>query len=84
MREFDLVVEGEAYRVTDPPIVAAMAECWAAQGWPCCAEETDRELTAECSAPTASPPPWFVYRITLPSATALRIFEPRRATRWRF
>lgn len=33
-REFDLVVDGKARRVTDPPTVAAMAERWAAQGWP--------------------------------------------------
>src|SRR6476620_8856473 len=32
--EFDLVVEGTAKSVTDPPTVAAMAERWAAEGWP--------------------------------------------------
>jgi Pyridoxamine 5'-phosphate oxidase len=31
--EFDLVVEGEARQVTDPPTVAAMAALWAAEGW---------------------------------------------------
>src|SRR5258706_2685209 len=29
MREFDLVVEGEAHQVADPSTVAAMAERWA-------------------------------------------------------
>jgi PPOX class probable F420-dependent enzyme len=84
MREFDLVVEGEAQRVTDPPTVAAMAERWAAEGWPCRVDETGLALTAEYSAPSAGPPPWFVYRITLGSATALAISEPGGATRWRF
>jgi hypothetical protein len=84
MREFDLVVEGAAHRITDPPTVAAMAERWAADGWPCRVDETGEALTAEFSAPSAGPPPWFVYRITAGSATALSILEPGGATRWRF
>jgi PPOX class probable F420-dependent enzyme len=83
-REFDLAVEGDARQVTDPPVVAAMAERWAAQGWPCRVDETGRALTAEYSAPSAGPPPWFVYRITPRSATALATIEPGGATRWRF
>jgi len=84
MREFDLVVEGNAYRVIDPSIVAVMAERWAAEGWPCRVDETGQALTAEYSAPSAGPPPWFVYRITPRSATALAILEPCGATSWRF
>jgi hypothetical protein len=84
MREFDLVVEGEAQQISDPPIVAALAERWAAGGWPCRVDETGRALTAEYSAPSAGPPPWFVYHITARSATALSILEPGGATRWRF
>ena len=84
MREFDLVVEGEAQQVTEPRVVAAMAEHWAAGGWPCRVDETGRALTAEYSAPSAGPPPWFVYRITPRSATALATIEPGGATRWRF
>ena len=57
MRESDLVLEGDAQQVTDPPIVAAMAERWAAGGWPCRVDETGRALTAEYSAPSAGPPP---------------------------
>jgi hypothetical protein len=45
---------------------------------------TDRALTAEYSAPSAGPPPWFVYRLTARSATALATVEPHGATRWRF
>jgi len=84
MREFDLVVEGDAHRIEDPPIVAGMAERWAAEGWPCRVDETGRALTADYSAPSAGPPPWFVYRISPRSATALAILEPGGATRWRF
>jgi PPOX class probable F420-dependent enzyme len=84
MREFDLVLEGEAEQVTDPPIVAAMSERWAAGGWPCRVDETGRALTAEYSAPSAGPPPWFIYRIAPRSATALATVEPGGATRWRF
>ena len=82
--EFDLVVEGEARKVTDPTIVAALAERWAAEGWPCRVDETGSALTAEYSAPSAGPPPWFVYRITPHTATALATVEPGGATRWRF
>jgi PPOX class probable F420-dependent enzyme len=84
MREFDLVLEGDAHQVTDPATVSAMAERWAAAGWPCRVDETGRALTADYSAPSAGPPPWFVYRITPRSATALAILEPGGATRWRF
>lgn len=81
---FDLVVEGEAHQVTDPPTVAAMAARWAAEGWPARVDDTGRALTAEYSAPSAGPPPWFVYRLTASSATALATVEPGGATRWRF
>ena len=67
-----------------PPIVAGMAERWAAEGWPCRVDETGRALTAEFSAPSAGPPPWFVYRITPRAATALATVDPGGATRWRF
>jgi hypothetical protein len=82
--EFDLVVEGDARPVTDPPTVAAMAARWAAEGWPARVDETGRAITAEYSAPSAGPPPWCVYRFTPHTATALSTVEPGGATRWRF
>jgi PPOX class probable F420-dependent enzyme len=82
--EFDLVIEGTAEKVTDAAIVAAMAERWAAEGWPARVDETGQALTAEFSAPSAGPPPWFVYRITPHRATALETVEPGGATRWTF
>lgn len=82
--EFDVAVEGEAHKVTDPPTVAAMAERYAAHGWPARVDETGEALTAEFSAPSAGPPPWFVYRLEARAATALATTEPGGATRWRF
>jgi PPOX class probable F420-dependent enzyme len=82
--DFDLVVEGEARKNTDPPTVAVMAERWAEQGWPARVDDTGQALTAEFSAPSAGPPPWFVYRIVPSTATALLTVEPGGATRWRF
>lgn len=84
LTEFDLVVEGEAELVTDPELVAAMAQRWAEGGWPARVDESGTALTAEFSAPSAGPPPWHVYRITPKAATALATVEPGGATRWRF
>jgi hypothetical protein len=82
--EFDLVVEGEADKVTDRATVAAMAARWAAGGWPAEPDETGEALTAPFSAPSAGPPPWHVYRLTPRRATALSTVEPGGATRWTF
>jgi pyridoxamine 5'-phosphate oxidase-like protein len=82
--DFDLVVEGEAEKVTDPSTVADMAERWAAEGWPARVDESGLALTAEFSAPSAGPPPWSVYRLVARQATALATIEPGGATRWTF
>jgi PPOX class probable F420-dependent enzyme len=82
--DFDLVVEGEAHKVTDPATVAAMAKRWAAAGWPARVDETGMAITAEYSAPSAGPPPWFVYRLSPKTATALLTVDEGGATRWRF
>ena len=82
--ESDFVLEGDAQQVNDPSAVADMAERWAAGGWPCKVDETGRAITADYSAPSAGPPPWFVYRITPRSAIGLSTIEPGGATRWRF
>ena len=83
VREFDFVVEGAATKITDPPTVSGMAERWRAVGWPCRVDETGEALTADFSAPSAGPPPWFIYRMTPQSATALGTVDPG-ATRWQF
>lgn len=83
-REFDLVVDAVASRVTDPPTVAAMAERWAAGGWPARVDDSGQALTADFSAPSAGPPPWHVYRLAIHRATAVATVEPGGATRWQF
>ena len=82
--QFDLVVEGEAHRVTDQATVAAMADRWAAVGWPARVDDTGSALTAEYSAPSAGPPPWSVYRMTIRRSAAVATVEPGGATRWQF
>lgn len=80
--DFDLVVEGSAARVADAADVAELAQRWNAAGWPCRVDESGSALTAEFSAPSAGPPPWFVYRVTVESATGVLTVEPGGATRW--
>ena len=82
--DFDLVVEGEASRVTDRETVAALAARWAAGGWPCEVDESGVALTAPFSAPSGGRPPYFVYSIEPRSATAVATVEPGGATRWTF
>jgi PPOX class probable F420-dependent enzyme len=82
--EFDLVAEGVAERVTDPATVAKMVAVWNASGWPAQVDASGQALTAEYSAPSAGPPPWFVYRIALRRATALAVTGTGGATRWTF
>jgi PPOX class probable F420-dependent enzyme len=83
-KEFDVVINGDAARVTDPALVATMADQWNAQGWPARVDESGVALTAEYSAPSAGPPPWTIYRITPRAATAVATVDPGGATQWRF
>lgn len=81
---FDLVVEAEAHKVTDPATVAAMAARWSAAGWPARVDDSGVAITAEYSAPSAGPPPWLVHQLTPRRATALETVEPGGATNWSF
>ena len=82
--EFDLVVSGDAAKVTDRHLVSTMADQWNSAGWPARVDETGAALTAEYSAPSAGPPPWTIYRITAHDATALVTVDPGGATHWEF
>src|SRR5271165_1787248 len=82
--DFDLVMEGEAEKISDPATVATMAEQWRVQGWPARVDETGIALTADYSAPSAGPPPWTIYRLIAREATAVVTVDPGGATRWRF
>ena len=64
--------------------VAKMAALWAEGGWPARVDDSGVALTAEFSAPSAGPPPWFVYRLNPRQAMALATIEPGGATRWTF
>ena len=77
---FDLVIEGNAQRVTDADELRAAAATFNQQGWP--AEVDGDGLTAEYSAPSAGPPPLHVYRITPATVFAFGTAEPYRATRF--
>jgi PPOX class probable F420-dependent enzyme len=83
-QEFDLVVDGEARKVTDPAKVADIAQWAAADGWPARVDDTGEAITTEFSAPSAGRPPWRVYRLVPRTATALATVEPGGATRWQF
>jgi hypothetical protein len=80
--EFDLVIEGEATKVTDEARLQHIADAYAAEGW----QPTVRDgaLYAEYSAPSAGAPPWEVYEVTPTTIFALGTAEPYGATRWRF
>ena len=78
----DLVLEGEALRLTDHETLKALAGRYRAGGWP--AEVEGDALTAPFSAPSAGPPPYFLYRFTFHTAFGVATAEPFGATRWRF
>ena len=79
---FDIVLEGEAMKVTDDAKLKRIAEAYAADGWP--ATVRDGALYAPYSAPSAGPPPWHVYEVTPTTVFGLGAAEPFGATRWRF
>lgn len=78
----DLVLEGEAHRVTDRPTLDQVASTFAEGGWP--AEVAGDAITAPYSAQSAGPPPWHLYRLTVHTAFGVGLREPHGASRWRF
>jgi len=78
----DLVLEGEATRVTDAETLESVAARYREMGWP--AEVDGDAFTAPYSAPSAGPPPWNVYRVAIHTAFGVAGEEPHGATRWRF
>ncbi|SDH83787.1 Pyridoxamine 5'-phosphate oxidase [Actinokineospora alba] len=82
LRGMDLVLEGEAHRVTDTDTLERVAAVYRTGGWPATVE--DDALTAPFSAPSAGPPPWYLYRLTLHTAVGVAGAEPNGATRWDF
>lgn len=84
IRDADVVVEGDATRVTDPDLVARIAQAWADQGWPAEPAEDGTGITAPFNAPSQGLPPWSVYRVETRSAIVALGSEPGGLTRFRF
>ena len=82
VRGIDLTFEGEASRVTEGPALGRLAAAYRAVGWP--AEVEGDAFTAPFSAPSAGPPPWYLYRVTFHTVFGVASAEPHGATRWRF
>ena len=79
--DIDLVLEGEATRVTDTVTLEQLAERLRDVGWPATVEGD--AFTAPFSAPSAGPPPWHLYRLDFHTAFGVATAEPYGATRWR-
>ena len=78
----DLVIEGTAERVTDDATLQRIAKRYADEGWP--ARVEDQAFTYDYSAPSAGPPPWYLYEVTPTTIYGVLASEPGGATRWRF
>ena len=59
-----------------------LADVFAEGGW--APTVADGGFTHEFSAPSAGPPPWYVYEMTLENVYAVATKEPGGATRWSF
>ncbi|HEY4610094.1 MAG TPA: pyridoxamine 5'-phosphate oxidase family protein [Ilumatobacteraceae bacterium] len=82
---FDVMVAGEARRVTEPSTVAEIAALWAQSGWPAQPDDSGTGITAPFNAPTLGPPPWYVYELEPQTATAVgTTAEAPGSTRWLF
>ncbi len=84
IRDADVVIEGDAARVTEPGAVARIAKAWADNGWPAEPDDSGLGITAPFNAPSLGPPPWNVYRIEPRSAIVTWSAEPGGLTRFRF
>jgi hypothetical protein len=78
----DVTLRGTAALVTDTATLEQIAKIYRDGGWP--AEVAGDALTAPFSAPSAGPPPWYLYRLTLHAAVGVATAEPHGATRWDF
>lgn len=78
----DLVLEGQAVRVTDLATLERVAARCREAGWPVQVEGD--AFTGPFSAPSAGPPPWHLYHFTFHTAIGNATAEPNGATLWRF
>jgi hypothetical protein len=82
--EADIVVEGDATRVTEHDALVRITKAWADNGWPAEPDPTGSGITAPFNAPSLGPPPWNVYRVEPRSATVVSSSESGGSTRFRF
>ncbi len=79
--DLDLVLEGDAVRVTDAATLESVAVQFRLRGWP--ATVSGDSLIASFGAPSARPP-WHLYVMTPVTAFAVATGGMSGATRWRF
>ena len=84
IRDADVVLDGDAARVTEPGAVARIAKAWADSGWPAEPDVSGSGITAPFNAPLQGPPPWNVYRIEPRSAIVALGIDPGGLTRFMF
>lgn len=85
IRDADVVLEGDAERVTDRTALERAAKAWATNGgWPAEVDPGGTGITAPFNAPAQGPPPWNVYRVRPRSAVVTLGVEPGGLTRFRF
>lgn len=83
VREFDLVVEGVAVRLTGDDLARAAGH-YHQHGWPAEVDPTGEGVTAPFNAQSAGPAPWHLHRLEVRSAHGVQCVEPYGATRWTF
>lgn len=82
LQGLDLVLEGDAHRVTDAATLDRVAAAYRTGGWPASVEGD--AFTAPFTAPSAGPPPWHLHRFEAHTAFGVATAEPHGATRWDF
>lgn len=83
-KTLDLVLEGEAVKITDDERLKQVAEVYHSKyGWPITVE--NHAYSVPYGAPAAGKPPYELYQIRMTKAFAMGSSEPPYgATRWRF
>src|SRR5437763_1475369 len=68
VRDADVVIEGDAVRVTEPGSLARIAKAWEDNGWPAEPPDSGPGIPAPSTAPSPGPRPSSVYRVAPRSA----------------
>jgi hypothetical protein len=79
--KLDISVEGTAAITRNEATLKRLAELYAGAGW--APEVRDGAFFHEYSAPSAGPPPWDLYEVTIETVFGFATGLPAGATRWR-